>query len=180
MPGSSWGSSSTVGGGSPTFLEGIDASISVLFDVESVEVPGLYLFQEALKILKKCVDDSKAQGNSVCPNFLPACQYMKGILVMLLESHGYWEAKIAGQRPGCCVKDMELPTVTWASNSMTALNVSTNIVNRRGQNVLIPMVVPATTSEASAALSSMEPEVEMSEKSFQGKTLQMDKVTNVM
>ena len=167
--GMSYANSLPVGSGSPTFLEGIDASISIissaLFDAESVEVPGLYLFQEALKILKNCVDNSKAQGISVCPNFLPACQYVKGILVMLLENHGYWEAKMAGQRPGCCVKDMELPTVTWASNNMAAQNVSTN---RRGQNVPIPMGVPAATSKASAALTSEE---ERSEQSFQGKIL---------
>ena len=159
-----------VGGGSLTFLEGIDASISiissVLFDAESVEVPGLYLFQEAVKVLKKCVDNSKAQGISVCPNFFPACQYVKGILVMLLESYGYWEAKMSGQRPGCCIKDMELPTVAWASNNTAAQNFSTN----RRQNIPMPLVLP-TTSVASAASSSIVSEEERSEQSYQGKTV---------
>ena len=164
--------------GSPTFLQGIDASISIissaLFDAESVEVPGLYLFQEALKILKNCVDDSKAQGNSVCPNFLPACQYAKGILVMLLESHGYWEAKMSGQRPGCCVKDMELPTVTWASNNTTTQYAS---INRRPQNAFPTggtciSVVSHLESEdemVEEEMSEEEMSEEISEQSFQGK-----------
>ena len=82
---------------------------SVLFD--SGEIPGLYLFKKALEMVADCLDKIRSQGESSCTNFMPTCQYLKGILVMLLENHAYWEAKIAGEKPDNHVKNMVLPDV---------------------------------------------------------------------
>ena len=82
---------------------------TILFD--SGEIPGLYLFKKALEMVADCLDKIRSQGESLCTNFMPTCQYLKGILVMLLENHAYWEAKIAGEKPDNHVKNMVLPDV---------------------------------------------------------------------
>jgi len=151
-----------LGNGGLSFLDSLVSSISVirstLFDAEGIEVPGLYLLEVAVKNLQECVDIARAQGNSVCANFLPACQYVKGILTMLLENHGYWEAKIAGEkRPHCYVKDLELPTVVGASNNMATVG-----------SFSVPGTAPATCMSDGLALSSVLSGEERAEQLFQG------------
>ncbi len=93
----------------------IETIEGALMETERYDFPGLYLFKMALKNFKECVNQER-QGRS-SSDLMPACQYLKGTLVMLLENQGYWEAKLAGRKTGCYVKDLELPNVDRSRNS---------------------------------------------------------------
>ncbi len=93
----------------------IETIEGALMETERYDFPGLYLFKMALKNFKECVNQER-QGRS-SSDLMPACQYLKGTLVMLLENQGYWEAKLAGRKTGFYVKDLELPNVDRSRNS---------------------------------------------------------------
>ena len=109
----------------PFKYNGIHTSIKLiqgnLFGTDEADVPGLYLFKSALEKLGECVNQIRSQGEAACNSFMPTCQYLKGILVMLLENHAYWDAKIAGEQPGEFIKNLELPDISRSDS--TAQNI---------------------------------------------------------
>ena len=155
----------------PSKYDRIDTSIKLiqgaLFGTDEPDIPGLYLFKTALEKFGECVNQIRSQGESACDSFLPSCQYLKGILVMLLENHAYWEAKIAGEKPSEFIKNLELPDVSRSDSTAQPNQMSPAA---HPQVFVTPQVQLGGSPAAVEPVASPSPEVMGQEEPLIGKS----------